>query len=182
MLDSLRGRLARIGDNWIAVEVGGVGIRVRVASPAAYARSVGRTVSVHAALDIQTRRWTVFGFPSAEERDAFERLRRIAGIGAATALKLLPRLEELERGKAEALSGIAGIGPAKQKRILRWMKRPEGAAGPGSALVREVKEALRALGVPPGEAGARAARAVGRKPGAALEELVRAAVRGRTRP
>ena len=169
----------------LVVEAGGLGLRLRVADEKPFLRLIGRRVSLPAWLEFSPRRLALYGFADTAERDRFTALLGIPGVGAATALKLLPSWDALTRAPGAEVPEISGIGPAKRARIARWLARREGGTpgptGAPSPLVREVASALVGLGIPVGEARERAARALERHPRAALEELVRRAVSGSVR-
>ncbi len=183
MLEFIRGRLESVNDSGIVINVGGVGLRIRVAATKPYMPNVGKTITVHLFLDIQPRRWTIYGFRAKTERDLFEGLIGIPGIGASSGLKLLPHIDDLRRGRTEEMPRLAGVGPAKQRRVLEWLERDTGRADAGRAgggeLANDLRAALENLGLRPEDARARAARAMSAKRGAGIEELLRLAVSGK---
>ncbi|MEK7766032.1 MAG: hypothetical protein AAB368_07315 [bacterium] len=176
MIEHVRGRLLAARDGAIVLDAGGLGLRLRVASAEPFAGRVGRVLTVPAWLEIHRRGAALFGFATARERERFAALVALPGIGAATALKLLPWLDRLTADPSRPLPELKGIGPAKLARLARLFRK-EGAPRPGASGPRERGEALRALGLPAGEARARAARTAARHPEASIEELVRFAVR-----
>jgi len=175
MLDYLRGRLAGADETSVTVDVNGIGIRVRVADPESYTGLAGREIRIYTAIDVQPRRWTVYGFRNPDERRDFTALWRIPGIGPGTAMKLLPHADKIRSEGAGGIPDLPGIGPSKRSRLLKWLKAEDHATGENA--VRELAAALVALGIPPNEARARAARTTAGHPGASLEKLVRLAVR-----
>ena len=177
MLEYLKGRLKQVGRGEVVLEVGGAEILIRIPTSSRYAKRLGQLVTVYTVLDIQVRRWTVYGFGSPKERKSFEELWKIPGIGAATALKLLPHRNALRDGRPAVLPELPGVGPAKRKRLLRWFRRGQGEEGANHEAVRELRAALKALGLHPKEAQAQAVRTLARNPGVSLEQLVRLAVK-----
>jgi Holliday junction DNA helicase RuvA len=177
MLDYLRGRVERIEGSTIVVAVNGLGVSVRVADPEAFSTMVGKEARIFTALDIQPRRWTVYGFRNPEERREFTELWRIPGIGPGTAMKLLPHVDRIRSEGPAGIPDIPGIGQAKRSRLLKWLKAEDRATGEDAA--RELATALVALGLAPESARARAATTSAKHPGATLEKLVRLAVRRR---
>jgi Holliday junction DNA helicase RuvA len=173
VIEHLAGRLLAWRPDSLLVEVGGVGLRVRVSDGRRFAKRAGRRITLPVWLELHPRRAALFGFLDAEERSRFVSLVAIPGIGSATALKLLPHYAALAAGAA--VPDVPGLGPARRARLARALRR--GAAPTdGGAVVRDVARALRALGLSSAEARARAAEAAARRPGAPLEALIRAAV------
>jgi Holliday junction resolvasome RuvABC DNA-binding subunit len=130
-------------------------------------------------LEISRNRIDLYAFRDAGERDGFRELTAIPGVGGVTALKLLPHVAAVRAGRFEELPSIPGIGPAKRARLSRWLKRQGGGREAGSSpRERDLREALEALGLEPGRARTLALKGVTARPGAAVEDLVRAAVAG----
>ena len=177
MLEHLKGRLQRIDGPEVVLDIHGVGVRVRVSAPEDFARHLGTVVTLYTALDIQPRGWTVYGFRNQKERQSFEELWGIPGIGAGTALRLMPHLAQLRRGGSGRLPELPGIGPAKRQRLLRWLKRPPAEDQSGGVTARDLRAALGQLGVPPREARLRAVHAMAKHPEASLDQLLRFAIK-----
>ena len=83
--------------------------------------------------------WTLFGFGSAGERDAFRALTSVQGVGGRVALAILSALspDELARAVAQgdkAMIGRAnGVGPKLAARIANELQGKLGPAGLGGA-------------------------------------------------
>ena len=185
MVEFVKGRLVRAAGGVVVVEAGGLGLRLRVHDEKRFLRFVGRRVSLPAWLAFSPRRLELYGFADAGERDRFTALLGIPGVGAATALKLLPAWDALVAAKGAEVPDLPGIGPAKRARIARWLARREGGkrgpAGHPSPEARDIAGALVGLGIAPVEARDRAARVLERHPQAPLEDLIRRAVSGSAR-
>jgi Holliday junction DNA helicase RuvA len=178
MLEHVRGRLVRTDTGSIIVEAGGLGFLIRVADGDAFHANRTGEITVPVVMETGGDEPVLVGFPSEGERKAYRELRRIPGIGPATALRLIPELDGLRAGRTAILDGMKGLGPKRRERILKWLKRPFGEAATGSETSRSLRAALAALGMGPAEARTRAVRALRKNPGAGLEELVRLAVKG----
>ncbi|MEK7477331.1 MAG: OB-fold domain-containing protein [Candidatus Coatesbacteria bacterium] len=176
MVEFLRGRIVGTGAGWIVFDTGGVGLRVRVHEPARFRRLAGREIRLPVWLEVSPRRLELFGFLDDTERERFEVLIVIPGIGPVTALKLLPAWDTLANPSQARVPEIPGVGPAKTARIAKWLARRAGVrpavAAKGEA---ELVKALRALGLPAAEAKERAVQAVAKAPAGTLEEWVRLA-------
>lgn len=168
MIGSLRGLLLdRSPKGDVLVEVGGVGYRVQVpASAHSVLGELGSPVFLHVHTHVREDALVLYGFPSADERVAFEALITTHGIGPAVALNILSvhSPSALRRAVAsddvDALTLVPGIGKKTASRLLLELKsRLEidlpsesgfvvvGAAGdPGPSARNEVRNALAALG------------------------------------
>lgn len=176
MIEHIRGKLLSIAGEILIVECAGLGLRVRVNQGTRFRNSLGRRLVLPAWLDLQPRRFQLYGFTSGTERDRFVSLISIPGIGPATAMRLLGHYEELVKGGA--MPTIPGLGPAKQARVGKWIRR-HGGFKPSATAMKELRQALRSLGMQAAQAEKAAIRALAAAPGAGIQELLRLAVRRR---
>jgi Holliday junction DNA helicase RuvA len=168
MIGSLRGILLdRSAKGEVLVEVGGVGYRVQVPTSAhSVLGELGSPVFVHVHTHVREDALVLYGFPSADERVAFEALISTHGIGPAVALNILSvhSPAALRRAVAtddvDALTLVPGIGKKTAARLLLELKsRLEldfpsetdfvvvGSSGDTGPTARnEVRNALAALG------------------------------------
>jgi len=134
--------------------------------------------------------WTLFGFGSAIERDAFRALTSIQGVGGRLALAILSVLapDELARAVSQgdkAMIGRAnGVGPKLAARIANELQGKLGAsslggsAPPRGSAAADALSALANLGFKPTDASA-AVNAAENELGteASLDALVRLALK-----
>ena len=139
MIASVRGRVLAVRLDAAVVEVGGVGLLVQ-ATPATLAGlRIGAEAELATSLVVREDSLTLFGFADADERDVFETVQTVSGIGPA-----------------------AGAGDARRAHS----RRP--AAGGGRAGPDRPDEGPgdRAQGRPADRAGARPTGSVRRRPAA----------------
>jgi Holliday junction DNA helicase RuvA len=125
MIGRLSGTLLDSRPDEVVVDVGGVGYRVHIPLSTFY-KLVGAsgTVSLHVHTYVREDAIQLFGFWTAEERTAFQRLITVSGIGPKIALAVLSGIgvTELERAVREAdrgvLERIPGIGRKTAERVL----------------------------------------------------------------
>ena len=126
MIGRLTGRIAECEPGAVLVDVGGVGYSLQIPLSTYYElvhRSNG-TVSLHVHTHVREDALVLFGFATAAERAAFERLVQISGVGPKMALAVLSGIgvAELERavldGDRDRLQKIPGIGRKTAERIL----------------------------------------------------------------
>jgi Holliday junction DNA helicase RuvA len=174
------------------IDVAGVGYLVHLSARTLDALGpAGGEVLLLTELQVREDAWTLFGFGSAAERDAFRALTSIQGVGGRLALAILSVLspDELARAVAQedkAMIGRAnGVGPKLAARIANELQGKLGvvAIGGGTPVPRggaaaDALSALGNLGFKPAEASAavNAARDdLG--PDATLDALVRLALK-----
>ena len=139
----------------------------------------------------------LYGFASAAERDLFELLLGISGVGPKTALSALSGLSVRElkaavvAGDVKRLSSISGIGKKTAERIVVELRDKlsagealEAVAGAAEPSARDLRArdailALISLGYKQADAQQRIRDVLPRlKPAATVEEVVRAALAG----
>jgi Holliday junction DNA helicase RuvA len=192
MIARLSGILAEThGDNAV-IDVGGVGYLVQASARTLDALGpIGGEVLILTELQVREDAWTLFGFGSPVERDAFRALTSIQGVGGRLALAILSALspDELARAVAQedkAMIGRAnGVGPKLAARIANELKGKlgvvplgGGAPAPRAGAAADALSALGNLGFKPAEASA-AVNAAQDELGsdASLDALVRLALK-----
>ncbi|HEX6741127.1 MAG TPA: Holliday junction branch migration protein RuvA [Sphingomicrobium sp.] len=192
MIARLSGLLAEAGADGAVIDVGGVGYLVQCSGKTLDALGpIGGQVLLLTELQVREDAWTLFGFGSTAERDAFRALTSIQGVGGRLALAILSVLapDELARAVGQgdtAMIGRAnGVGPKLAARIANELHGKLGVAGLGGAApvprggaAADALSALANLGFKPAEASAAVNAAQDELgPDAGLDALVRLALR-----
>ena len=192
MIARLSGILAETSGDGAVIDVGGVGYLVHLSSKTLDAiGAVGSEVLLLTELQVREDAWTLFGFGSAVERDAFRALTSIQGVGGRLALAILSVLspDELARAVAQedkAMIGRAnGVGPKLAARIANELQGKLGVVAIGGAApvprggaAADALSALGNLGFKPAEASAAVNAAQDELgPDATLDALVRLALK-----
>jgi Holliday junction DNA helicase RuvA len=193
MIARLSGILAETSADTAIVDVGGVGYLVHTSARTLDALGpVGGEVLILTELQVREDAWTLFGFGSTQERDAFRALTSIQGVGGRLALAILSALspDELARAVSQddkAMIGRAnGVGPKLAARIANELKGKLGVAGLGASVASaprggaasDALSALANLGFKPAEASAAVNAAQDELgPDAGLDALVRLALK-----
>ena len=192
MIARLSGILAEVSADSAIIDVGGVGYLVHLSGKTLGAIGpVGGEVMILTELQVREDAWTLFGFGSTAERDAFRALTSIQGVGGRLALAILSALspDELSRAVAQddkAMIGRAnGVGPKLAARIANELKGKLGvvalggaAPAPRGGTAADALSALGNLGFKPAEASAAVNAAQDELgDGASLDALVRLALR-----
>ena len=145
----------------VVIAVGGVGYEIQVpASTLASLPPVGRRALVHTRMIVRDDAMTLFGFGSPDERELFDLLVTVTGVGPKVALSFLSVLtpDALRRavsaGDVAALTVVPGVGRKVAQRVVLDLKDKLGGEdvvivdGP----LADVRDALLALGLSPAEA------------------------------
>ena len=184
LISSINGTLRGVGADWVDVSVGGVTFRVSMPDTSASSvGGVGESIILHTSLQVREESLTLYGFPTEDERQTFDTLLNISGIGPRLALAMLARfspqslVQTVEEGDTRTLSTVPGIGRRTASRIVLELKGKldlDFAAGGGPAPDSELIDALTALGY--GDSEAREALSRSASDGQSEEERIRAAL------
>ena len=149
------------------VEVGGVGLRLRTSATTISALAeVGSEVEVLTHLVVREDALDLYGFSTGGEREFFEALIGVSGIGPRLALAVcgLDTADALRQavsgGDAAFLQTAPGVGKRTAERIIVELRdrlpSGDGAGGGGGAtsVVGEAREGLLGLGFAPDEVAA----------------------------
>ena len=124
MIASLRGRVAGVRLDSAVLDVGGVGMLVH-ATPATLAGlRTGEEAEVATSLVVREDSLTLYGFADADEREVFEVVQTVSGVGPRLALAMLAvhTPDGLRRAVAgedlTALMRVPGIGRKGAQRIV----------------------------------------------------------------
>lgn len=166
MISELTGRLTEKSATSCVITVAGVGFRLSMSTNAlAHLPAEGDEVTVYTHLYVREDELALFGFGSREERELFERLITVSGVGPRVALAALSSLapavliEAIAREDDALISSVPGIGKKTAQRLIIELKDKVGAvdvggrAASGSASA-EAADALVSMGFTPAEAAA----------------------------
>ena len=145
MISRLRGTVVARSGAGIVVDVGGVGYLV-AATPRVQAR-LGEETTVDTYLHVREDALQLYGFASADERELFELLLGVSGIGPKVALAIVSGSTPAELRRAIAredtarFEAIPGIGRKTAQRVVLDLKDKLGvvaeASTGGAPLARE---------------------------------------------
>lgn len=130
MIDYIKGTLADLTPTYAVIEAAGVGYKINIALTS-YSELVGKDGQMTKLLVSEIIRedtHDLFGFFTAGERELFEMLMTVSGIGANTARMIMSAYTAVEirqiiaTGNARALSQVKGLGPKTAQRIIVDLK------------------------------------------------------------
>ena len=129
MIGKLKGLINSYGEDYVILDVGGVGYQVHCSSRTLQALpSPGEAAVLSIETYVREDQIKLFGFRSDPEREWFRLLQTVQGVGAKVALAVLCTLAPAELANAIALRDKAavartpGVGPKVAERIVTELK------------------------------------------------------------
>lgn len=128
MIATLSGEITQIENNALVVEVGGFGMRVFVPTPLRGRVKVGEVAFLYTHLIVRETELTLYGFETQPDRELFNLLLGVAGIGPKVALSVLStmNIEAVQRAvfgdEPELLSRVPGVGKKSAQKIVLHLK------------------------------------------------------------
>ena len=161
MYEYLNGELAHILPTAIVIDVHGLGYQVVFANPYRLQDSLKKQIKVLVQQVVREDSITLYGFISSEERELFQRLISVSGIGPKSAMSILANddtegfVNAVESGNVTYLTKFPGVGKKTAQQIILDLKGkfeavPEettkAVVSTNQATLEEAKEALLGLG------------------------------------
>ena len=170
MIASVRGTCMVLAGDSAVVEVGGIGLQLTCTPGALASMRVGAECRLATALIVREDGWSLYGFADDDERQLFDQLQTVAGVGPRMAQATVGTLgaPELVRaiGAADlaSLTAVAGVGKKTAERMVLELREKVGSwaavaavapaaggtagggAGAGAGWQRQVLEGLVSLG------------------------------------
>lgn len=129
MITYVKGKLTHATPSYAIIETGGIGYKIFIpASAYTQLPKVGSEILLHTSFIIREISQTLYGFVSEEERDFFEEVTGVSGIGPKIALSLIGHLpiEEMHHAIGNndipAISRVPGIGKKTAQRLIIEMR------------------------------------------------------------
>jgi holliday junction DNA helicase RuvA len=140
MIGQLRGKLAERRPNQVMVDVAGVGYLVQIPlSTFSVLAGLNSDVTLLIHTHVREDQFTLYGFLTAREKQIFELLISVSGVGPSLALKMLSgmRISELlpaiRSSDLALLERIPGIGRKTAERIVVELREKAAALEPVEA-------------------------------------------------
>ena len=125
LFETLQGTLTYLSIEYAVLETGGVGYKIFIpANLFTKSLTLGQTHLLYISHVIREDSQKFYGFSTRTQRDFFEKLCTISGVGAKTALSMIGHMENsqlksaIEMGNATLLAQIPGIGKKTAERII----------------------------------------------------------------
>jgi len=157
MISSISGIVKSISLNSVVVEVGGVGVLIQVPNRVAISLSAGATASFHTYLVVREDALILFGFTDLIDRDFFELLLSVTGIGPKVAQAILSGSDSatiataISSSNLKTLESFPGLGKKGAQRLVLELKdKVAGFASKNAnkslSVSNQVENALQGLG------------------------------------
>ncbi len=197
MIAFLNGKLVHKDPTHVLIDVAGVGYFVKISLQTYSAlKNTDELIKLHTSLIVREDSHTLFGFSKQEEKELFEHLISVSGIGPSIAIVMLSSLSSAEIIQAivsedvPTIQGVKGIGAKTAQRAIIELKdklkkelistgvNPTVFAGQNLTLRSEALSALVTLGIPKNAAEKNIDTILRRTGGdVTLEELIKLALR-----
>jgi len=197
MIDYINGEIAYKDTEMLVVESGGIGFQLHCTTTALQnAGKAGEGAKVYVQMVVREDSMTLYGFTSRQEREMFNKITGVSGIGAKIAINVLSSMTIAELAIAlvtediSSITKVKGIGAKTAKRMILELKEKvdndelttsfagiKETAGAPASIEGEAVSALMALGF----SSIEASRAVKSAEGSydSVEQLITAALRTR---
>ena len=162
MIYSLRGVVQELTPTFAVIEVSGIGYYIGISLQTSHNLSQGKEVLLYIQQIIREDAHLLFGFFSKDEKDMFNLLISVNGVGPVSALILLSSLSLPEAanailsGNSAVIQKVKGIGAKTAERIIVDLKDKVGQFGNSEAklsaltdnkIKNEALSALEVLGI-----------------------------------
>lgn len=159
MIAKLKGKIDELKPTEVIIDVNGVGYQLFIPLTTYERIQKQQDVSLHVFTLHKEDQMRLFGFFTKGEKEIFQLLLNISGIGPAMALSVLSGIrieilvEAVKTGNTSLLTGIPGIGKSKAEKLVfelkRKLKKLEAFADPTPrkpSVRNEAIEAMMSLG------------------------------------
>ena len=124
----LKGTAAHLGPNLAVIDCGGVGYACRTTTYTLSSLSVGKEAKLFTHLNVREDAMELYGFISENERNCFQLLIGVSGVGPKAALSILSATTpeglatSIITGNEKALTVAPGIGKKIAQRVILELK------------------------------------------------------------
>ena len=128
MIASLRGEVTQIEDSALVIEIGGLGLRVYVPKPLLTKFSPGEIILLQTQLVVRENDLSLYGFETGGDRQLFQTLLGVDGVGPKLALSVLSTLtlDAVQRAvfsdEPDLLSRVPGVGKKTAQKMQLYLK------------------------------------------------------------
>jgi Holliday junction DNA helicase RuvA len=157
MISSISGVIKAVNPNAVVVDVGGVGMLIQVPNRVATTLKVGSAANFYTYLVVREDALNLFGFLELIDRDFFELLLSVTGIGPKVAQAILSGSDSssiataISSGNLKTLESFPGLGKKGAQRLVLELKDRVTAFASSNAnsnlsISNQVENALQGLG------------------------------------
>ncbi|PID51024.1 MAG: Holliday junction branch migration protein RuvA [Propionibacteriales bacterium] len=135
MIDFVAGRVEHATATTVVISLGGLGVRLLVTPEAAGKCHIGDEVRLHTSFVVREDGWTLYGFADEAQRDAFELVQSVSGVGPKLALATVSTLppdvlqSAIQTDDVATLCRVPGIGKKSAARLILELRDRLGPIG-----------------------------------------------------
>lgn len=190
MIGFIKGRTASLKPSEVVVDVNGVGYVLSIPFTVYQKITLNSEVSLFVHTYVREDQLRLFGFLDENEKQIFEILIKVNGIGPSMAIAILSGIESADfldavrNSRSEILTRIPGIGKAKAEKIIFELSRKKNLfrdsaseTSDSSSHRLDAIEALISLGYDSGRAAEAVNSSVAANPGAETEKIIKESLR-----
>lgn len=129
MISFLKGTISTVGkDSIVLLTSGGVGYEIYLSKMVAIKYSAGQEVSFSTYLKVSENAMDLYGFENAEQKEFFELLLSVSGVGPKSAMNILNlgSMEDIKgaiaREDVKYLTAVQGMGQKTAERLVVELK------------------------------------------------------------
>lgn len=160
MISLLKGKAIETGNRHVVIDIHDIGYKVFVTDDTLHSIKMNSEMILWTHLAIRENSQDLYGFTTRKERDFFELLITVSGVGPKSALNILSLISSetlgsaIRTGSTAHLVKVSGIGRKTAEKIVLELKDKMGGMGSdsnveltaGMSSDMDVIEALKALG------------------------------------
>jgi Holliday junction DNA helicase RuvA len=199
MIGKLSGKIDSQGDDYVIIDVNGVGYLVYASGKTLGKLAEGEFCKLFIETHVREEHIHLYGFLTLEEKSFFNLLQSVNGIGTRMALSILSSLTPadiqiaINNEDKDMFKAISGVGAKLAERIVLELKGKVAKISSGSAIIKdslniknitpvasnEVIKALVNLGFSRFEAQNAVQGLITQNPEISIDELIKAAIKNR---
>lgn len=159
MIAKLKGLIDSLGDDFAVIDVNGVGYLVFCSAKTLGRLAVGQAAALHIETHVREDHIHLYGFLEVAEREWFNLLTTVQGVGAKVGLAILSvatpeqLLQTIAAQDKATLNRANGVGPKLAVRILTELKDKAGKIALGGFAPQGAAAAVAGAAPMPAEAG-----------------------------
>jgi holliday junction DNA helicase RuvA len=158
MIYSIKGEVKEKDEGCLVVDIGGIGFKIFTPQRISAASNIGESIGLFTYMVVRQDNLSLYGFEDREERELFQQLLRVNGIGPRTALAILSTLtvdkiyQAVIEEKPMVFNQVPGIGSKTSQKLVLMLhdKLKESGYGGNLSGIREIHmellDALTGLG------------------------------------
>jgi len=160
MIESIYGKIVSINNNNLVINVGPINLSILIPSSDKYLNLVeGDDIKICTVLDVKEDSLTLIGFLENNERELFQKLITVKGVGSKVAISILSTItgdeiiESVASNNHNIIKQVSGIGEKTAKLILVQLQGqldniPHSTTNLDLEIQIEANQAVQALGYP----------------------------------